>query len=175
MKFEKLTDSKIRIIFTLEDMLSHEISAQEFFANNTISQEVIQNVLNEAEKEIGFKTDDSKLLVEAIASSEGGCIFTITKLSPYTVLPGLSYIPHNCLLKFYDLNDFLDLCTYFKNMNNADVLNNFSLFLYNGIYYLNIAVTLPNTLFNALLEFGELIPHTYKIDGILQEYGKKII
>ena len=40
----------------------------------------MQDILNKAQKEIGFETGDSKLLVEAIMSSEQECTFTITKL-----------------------------------------------------------------------------------------------
>ena len=42
---------------------------------------MLQNMLNRAQKEIGFETGDSKLLVEAIMSSDEECTFTITKLN----------------------------------------------------------------------------------------------
>ena len=114
MRFEKLTNSKIRIIFSSEDMISNNVSVQNFLTDKSISQRILQSILLEAEKEIGFKTDNSKLLVEAL-SSDGGFIFTITKLSSYD---DLSLVNNSIkIFKFENFDNFLDLCTYLQNMN----------------------------------------------------------
>ena len=79
MKFEKITDTKIKIVLDINDIKLHNISTNNFF-NNSPSQKLLQIMLSEAEKEIGFKVDDSRLLVEAITNSNQEYIFTITKL-----------------------------------------------------------------------------------------------
>ena len=99
MKFEKITDSKIKIIFSLEDMNSNNISAKSFLSNSSVSQKILQNILKEAEKQVGFQTDDSKLLVEAIMSTGGGLIFTITKLSNHIKYNDFSILKLRKILK----------------------------------------------------------------------------
>lgn len=180
MKFEKLTNSKIRIIFTLEDMINNNVSAEGFFSDKLISQKILQSLLIQAEKEIGFKADDCKLLVEAISSSDGGVIFTITKLSTYDKinLKNKLNISPTLIYKFENFDNFLDLCTYLNNIDNIDLKNiskNFSLIVYNNEYYLySSSNEIPNCLINVFIEFGELISYTPTIDGLIHEYGKFI-
>ena len=81
MKFEKITDSKIKIFLDINDMQLHNVSSKTILDTSSSSQKLLQNLLTIAEQEIGFNTGDSKLLVEAIMSSEEECIFTITKLT----------------------------------------------------------------------------------------------
>ena len=174
MKFEKITDSKIRIFFTIEDMISNKISAQEFFSDSSISQRILQSVLTQAEKEIGFHADDNKLLVEAIASDEGGCIFTITKLFSYDN----SELHLGLFFKFENLEDFLSLCQSLKIMNfDINILyKNCSLFLCRSTYYLVIS-NVDNIPFNIVpifSEFGENLPYSPILEGLLNEYGKNI-
>ena len=80
MKFERLTDTKIRITLTLKEIQDNNISNEAIFTNSNNSQRLLQLMLNEAEEKIGFKTNDSKLLVEALAFSEQEYTFIITKL-----------------------------------------------------------------------------------------------
>ena len=178
MKFEKLTNNKIRIIFSLQDMKLNNISAQAFLSDRLISQKILQNILLEAEKEIGFKTEDSKLLVEAIKSPEGGFIFTITKL--VSQKDENVDTSSNMFIKFDNFDNFYCLCTYINNLNypkSQMLLKNFSLILYNGTYYLrifNFDNNLPTSVINALSEFGEVLPFSPELDGTLHEYGKII-
>ncbi len=170
MKFEKITDSKIKILFTLEDMNLNNISAKSFLSNNSISQKILQDVLIEAEKQVGFQADDSKLLVEAIMSTDGGLIFTITKLSNYLK------DDNSCdmIFEFDDFDNFLAFCTYLEDINDFNYLNVFS---YNNMYYLHIVFfdnILYDYFYNILIEFAKPISST-TFDGILNEYGKLIL
>ena len=173
MRFEKLTNSKIRIIFSSEDMISNNVSVQNFLTDKSISQRILQSILLEAEKEIGFKTDNSKLLVEAL-SSDGGFIFTITKLSSYD---DLSLVNNSIkIFKFENFDNFLDLCTYLQNMN-ITYSKDFSLILYNNSFYLyifNSDLSISSSFFNILIEFSDSIKYLAKLDGCLYEYGKII-
>ena len=80
MKFEKITDNKIKIIFTLEDMSINDVSVESFLSNKMLSEKVLQSIILEAEKQVGFNTENHELLVEALSTSDGGFEFTITKL-----------------------------------------------------------------------------------------------
>lgn len=115
MKFEKITDSKIKIIVSMQDMELNNISTENIFSNSTSSQKLLQSILNRAKKEIGFETGDSRLLVEAIMSSGVEYIFTITKLDDNQL-----YLEKNnnlFIFKFIYFDDFLALCTFLKNFS----------------------------------------------------------
>lgn len=173
MKFEKLNDNKIRIVLSSNDMSSNNISTDNVFSDNSISEKFLQDILYKAEKEIDFKTDDSKLLVEILKSFEGGLVFNITKFKEYNDI----YVCLNLMFKFNSFEDFLCLCTYLKNMSFFDFeqySSQFSLALYNNTYYLSISdyCQLPLNLLNALSEFGNLIDFSAKLDGLINEYGK---
>lgn len=70
MRIEKLTDNKIRIVLNLEDLKEKNIDLHSFMSNSPESQDLFYDVLDEAEKEIGFKTKDYKLMIESIAVPE---------------------------------------------------------------------------------------------------------
>ena len=69
MKIEKLTDNKIRIIVNLEELETKNINLDDFIMNNIESQKFFLEILNRAEKEIGFKTNNCKLLIETFSST----------------------------------------------------------------------------------------------------------
>ena len=54
MKFEKITDVKIKIILSLQDMELNNVSAENILSNSASSQKLLQNILLEAEKKNWF-------------------------------------------------------------------------------------------------------------------------
>ena len=84
MKIEKLTENKIRIILNIEDLESNNLDFDSVINNTPETQTLILSILNKAEKEVDFYTQDCKILVEAISSFDGNFVFTITKTSSYT-------------------------------------------------------------------------------------------
>ena len=70
MRIEKITENKIRIILNIQDLEEKNIDLHSFMSNSIESQDLFYEMLNKAEKEIGFKTKDYKLLIEAIAVPE---------------------------------------------------------------------------------------------------------
>ena len=167
MKFEKLNDSKIRIFIPNDDI---NFSANMFFSNSNVSQEVIQSILNKAKKSIGFETGDSELLVEAI-SSDSNFIITITKLTIYN---NHDMFSSNLIFKFDNIDAFLDfkdslIC--FKNFKYG--FETCSLILYNNYLYLYIFDSnIPSSFISLLSEFATQIEYSDKFDGILHEYGR---
>ena len=180
MKFEKITETKIKIILSLQDMESNNLSAENVLSNSADSQKLINTMISKAEEELGFKPDDSQLLVEAVVPSDEECIFTITKLSDDKIC----YPQHgNCFIfKFDCFDDFINLCNFLDNFSYLclnEISKNFSLVYYNNTYYLKfveskyscIVIDYIKTLFE---EFGKDVSHCAGIDGILNEYGKVI-
>lgn len=178
MKFEKLNDAKIKIIVSQKDMELNNLSVETVLSNSIDSQKLLDLMISQAEQEVGFNPDDSKLLVEAIASSDEECIFTITKLLDDKIC---CHQNGNCFIfKFDYFEDFINLCTFLKNFSYLclqEISKSFSLIYYNNTYYLkfiesecsSIVIDYIRTLFE---EFGNDVSHSAGIDGILNEYGK---
>ena len=180
MKFEKLTDTKIKIILSMQDMESNNLSVENVLSNSADSQKLLDIIISKAEAELGFKPDDSQLLVEAIVPSNEECIFTITKL-----LDDKMCFPqhdNSFIFKFDSFDDFINLCTFLDNFSYLclkEISKNFSLIFYNNMYYLkfveseysSIVIDYIKTLFE---EFGKDVSHSAGIDGVLNEYGKVI-
>ena len=135
MKFEKITDTQIKIILDIKDMELHNITNESIIATSTFPQKLLQTMLKTAEKEVGFKADASKLLVEATMPNNTECIFIITKLTTKTI----SSLDNSFVFKFDSFDDFIALCTFLNNLsdlNLKDFSENFSLIFYNNKYYL---------------------------------------
>lgn len=150
MQFEKINEDKIRIIFNLNDLKEKNVNYHDFMANSIATQKIFLDMLNQAEKEIGFVTTNYQLMIEALASSDGSFILTVTRskegmekpikklkakpklLQLNTPLPTLIY-------KFASFDDFYDLCFFIKEDDLIKVHKTFSkavLYKYNDMLYL---------------------------------------
>lgn len=180
MKFQKITDTKIKIILSLRDMELNNVSIDNIISNSESSQKLLQNIINMAEEKIGFNPGDSKLLIEAIQSISNEFIFTITKLPDKKIIHRNCY--NNFIFKFDSFDDFIKLCAFLKNsnyLNLKDFSKNFSLIFYNDTYYLQaIEVKSFSVLLDYLKiffsEFGKDVSSSSCIEGFLSEYGKVI-
>ncbi len=70
MQIEKITENKIRIILNMQDLQEKNIDLHSFMSNSIESQDLFYDMLDRAEKEVGFKTKDYKLIIEALAVPE---------------------------------------------------------------------------------------------------------
>ena len=148
MKFEKITDTKIKIFFSFDDMNKNHISKKILFSNNPFSQNFIQSILKIAEKTLDFKIEDENILVEILNYGDG-CVFIITKI----LTDFIENIGNSMFYIFNKFEDFLAFCTYIKNMNWS-FFESFSLFLLNSTYYLHSFNNISNNLDSILCEFS---------------------
>ena len=58
MKFEKLSDTKIRITVTIQDLIEKDIDFHVFMSNSVESQDILLDMLDEAKKQTGFNPED---------------------------------------------------------------------------------------------------------------------
>lgn len=188
MKIEKLTENKIRIILKLEELSNNNINLQDFMADNIKSQKFFINVLNQAEKEIGFKTKDCKLLIEAFSSLDDTFVFTITKfLNKKRKIVSFNKKQNklnleNPIYSFSTFEEFCDLCTYLdkSNLPLTNIAKKISLYLYNDTYYLafsnlNLNYKYFKKLFSYLSEFSNIIKNPKEFESKLLEHGTPII
>lgn len=68
MKIEKITENKIRITLNIDDLKEKNIDFHSFMSNSIEAQDIFIDMLKEAEEKVGFKTEDYKILLEAIAT-----------------------------------------------------------------------------------------------------------
>lgn len=193
MRFEKLNEDKIRITLTNQDLVKKHIDFHSFMANPIESQDLFLDMLNEAEKKIGFVTKDYKIRIEAIQLSDGDFVLTITRSLPevryYADKKKLHIKRKSANLKdnqaVYCFETFDDFCNFsnFLNNNNIEISNiakNISLFEYKERYYLtfyNINLHYSNfkRLFSSITEFGIYISNADLIKRKLIESGKIIM
>lgn len=194
MKIEKLTENKIRIILNTEDLEKNNVDIKSLINNSSQSQDLLLNILNKAEKEVGFYTKDSKILIEAFASSDGQIIFTITKFSPENVSNlsnkktltvkrrDLSLTNKVSTYSFNNFDTFCDFCdnlsfNIFKNLKS--LCKNISLYLYNDTYYLvlsniNVNCEFLKSFYSSLSEFATFVSNSINFQHKLLEHGKPI-
>lgn len=193
MKIEKLTENKIRFILNLKDLEENNIDYHSFMANSIETQDIFLDMLDKAEKEIGFITKNYKLMLEVIATSDGNFILTVTRISPEIEKNNIKKIQIKrklnnpmkplAIYKFDSFDCFCDFCIYLKTSplkNLIPKLKKSRLYKYKNFYYLvlqNISFSLENlkSLHITITEFAFFENNTDLFERKLIEYGKIII
>lgn len=183
MKFEKLTDNKIRVIFNTNDINKKSIKFEELLLATPKSQKFILSILDEAKEQLDFDTTGHKLFIESFLKDDGVIIFTITKYldSPKKKPANKRKPSEKCkVYKFETFDDFLDFKTFINNTPVVNIINkNSSLYNYNNTYFLLIDkfnsrnknyISFNNT----LLEFSNSVQNSALLKLKLYEYGKLI-
>jgi len=194
MKIEKLNDDKIRITLNLEDLKEKDIDFHTFMSNSIESQELFLDMLDQAEREVGFVTDNYRVMIEALAMSNGNFILTVTRL---TEKPAGTYKKKKVSIKrkatnldtkkaIYCFNSFDEFCGFCNFLKNSifkyldDFSNGASLYEYNEKFYLVLTdVKMNNNLLksfcSAISEFAHFVDSSDLFESKLLEYGKMIM
>ena len=194
MKIEKLNENKIRITLNLDDLNEKNIDFHSFMSNSIDSQEIFLDMLEKANKEVGFNTDDCKIMIEALAMSDGHFVLTITKYKTeeqkevssrkkFNIkrkIPNLNST--KTIYSFYSFDEFCDFC----NSIEKKVLRNISklsesaeLYEYNDVYYLiltNIDMEFKylKQFCSCITEFGNFVHNSDLFECRILEYGDVI-
>ena len=188
MRFEKLNDDKIRITLSREDLAKKDIDFHSFMSNSLESQELFFDMLDEAEKRIGFTTKDYLIRIEALAMSSGEFVITVTRSLPDKVKKKVHIKRKkqnmDALLAIYLFNCFEDYCSFLKFCKLNFKTNNFAkkimLYEYNGKYYLifdciNTGFASLKKLFSCITEFGTCVSNSEIFERMIFENGKLIM
>lgn len=196
MKIEKLNEDKIRITLNLEDLKEKDIDFHSFMSNSIESQDIFLDMLDKAEKEVGFYTDNSRVMIEALALKNGHFIFTITKfdykdekvsqkkktLHIKRKNPSINFT--KTIYSFESFDAFCDFCTFLRHTLSDEDISNFAkssdLYEYNSNYYLifsNININSINLdyICSAITEFAHFVNSSDLFERKIKEYGKLII
>lgn len=193
MKIEKITENKIRITLNLDDLKEKNIDFHSFISNSIEAQDIFVDMLREAEKQIGFKTEDYKILLEAIATVDGKFILNVTRIVPETDSPKKLKVSTKrkavkidkklAIYKFDSFDDFCSFASLLHNSNNNFLIKKIKksiLYLYKNQYYLTLTniladVDLLKTFCSLVSEFGTYINNSDLFEKKLSEYGKIVI
>lgn len=196
MKFEKLNENKIRITLNTEDLAEKHIDFHSFMSNSQESQNLFLDMLDEAEKKVGFITKDYKIRIEALAMSDGNFILTITRFgknveqatihSPKSrklriKRKSLDFSSKQLIYKFDSFDDFCSFAHFASKLQSFySIAKSMTLYAYKGSYYL--CITNINTehdnitqLYTLITEFGTYIDNSELFFSKINECGKVVI
>ena len=198
MKFEKLSDNKIRIILTMQDLTEKNIDFHSFMSNSIETQNILIDMLEEAKKETGFDPEDFNLKIEALAMADTNFVFTITKVCPdfavdektpkkkFTIKKK-SLTPSSTTQVVYLFNAFDDFCNFLLFLKRShftayinDLADSILLYYYKGNYYLlisyiNTEVASDIKFYANITEFAKYITNSKSFASKLIECGTLIM
>ncbi len=193
MRFEKLNENKIRITLSNEDLIQKDIDFHTFMSNSIESQDLFFDMLEEAEKEIGFVTKDYLIRIEALAMAGGNFVLTVTRSLPNTSVKNnkkkkvhikRKSLNNDATKVLYCFSDFEAYCSFLEFFNNnnfssSNLANSITLYEYNNLYYLllnGINLSYPDLrkVLLSVTEFGTFVSSSEVVCAKLLECGKLI-
>lgn len=154
MQIEKLSDNKIRIIFSIQELEKQNIDYHSFMSNSNQNNYIFTNLLCQAQKEVNFNTEHCKISVETFELSNGNFIVTMTKINnkKVTLKRKINKMHNNsCIYKFANIDNFCDFCNYLSQTPNKileKLENKNSLYCMNNEYFFIVN--------NLLLNYDEI-------------------
>lgn len=141
MKIEKLSDNKIKVTFSIQELKKHNIDYHTFMSNSTQNKYMFTSVLYKAKEELNFNTDNCKLSIETFELTNGNFILTITKSNNKKVIlkRKINRLHNNsCIYKFANIDNFCDFCNFLNSTPNTIIKklkDNNSLYFINNEYF----------------------------------------
>ena len=190
MKIEKLTDNKIRIIINIDELIEKNINPLKLSENNSQTQSLLKTILNEAEKQLDFKVQNCKVLIEAFSTTEDYIVFTLTKYKNEADSEKKLKIKRktfeknykNSIYKFKTFEEFSTFCTYCSNSPLNDLANlakTVALYEYKNNYYLILSEISTNfkytkLFYTSIAEFSDLVSNSRVFISELIEHGNVV-
>ena len=197
MKIEKLNENKIRITLNMDDLNERKIDLHSFMSNSIESQDIFLDMLDKADKEVGFNTDNCRLMIEALALKGGHFVLTVTKFehTEENTLPVKKRNLHikrksdapnsnKTIYSFESFDTFCDFCTFLRDTLNereiSKIAKTSDLYEYNSNFYLvlsEVDMSSPDLKYicSAITEFAHFVNSSELFERKLKEYGKLVI
>jgi len=196
MRIEKISENKIRIFVSFDDLEERDIDLSSFNYNSPETQELFWDLMEQAELELGFETHESQLCIEAVTDVEQGFVITITKIDDEGDFESIQkfiknrYRRNDLKIKkkpgsntstvlIYNLESFDDLCylcARLKPLYSGDS----TVYQCEGSYYLVLkrmddVEQYPAKIESIVSEYGDRILNIMFFEGYLNEYGTIMI
>lgn len=196
MKFEKVNDDKIKITLSSADLEANDIDFHSFMSDSSETQSLFLAVLDKAERDYGFSTDNCQLKVETLALDNGNFILTITRSRVPSTADGTTEkkkfkvsrkVPNlTSTSLIYRFNSFEDFCDFAKFVSASElpdidkVSKSSMLYCYNTYYYLifnNINAKYPQlkAVYSAITEFAKYVDYSDALAAKLHESATLVI
>lgn len=188
MRFERISNDKIKVNISNQDLQDNNIDSKKIMSNSDESQNLFLLVLEKAEEDIGFSTQNYSLKVETIALADGTFILTITRSKSNNNKEDEEEKENKSpkinadfqIYKFSDFDSFIDFVAFiskYKEIYSEEFSFNSSLYQYIDDYYLilnNVEEKNFKNLYSLVTEFSTYIESSTIFITKLQEYGKLI-
>lgn len=187
MKFNRISDDRLQIIITSEDLRQRNMKKMDLMPYNLGAQELFREILQKAAQVCGFYVqNDTQLMVEAYPINGDSLIMSITKLEEgeKTMNPNLQVAElidtmkhlvekeEASVYRFDDLEHVIEAC---EEMAHLPDLPSRLYKDHDGDYLLRLQLSEFNqqmTLYGRLVEYGVLVPLT---EAYLNEHATCII
>lgn len=189
MKFEKLSEYKLRVTVSNAELLENSNGdLNNFMSNPAKARKSFLEILDKAEDEVGFHIDNSRIRIDAKSMYNGDFIFTITKLIPKgskKVKPVKVPIQKDNTLvySFVDIEHFFNFCNFLKKQKInrlREFCKTIELYKYNGKYVLiclniNQNYRYLGMLYSGITEFGNFLTSQESVATLIKERGTLVI
>lgn len=194
MRFEKLSENKLRIIVSMKDLEEKDIDFHDFMSNSLETQDLFLDILEEAEEKVGFNTKNYRVKIEALAMTDMDFIVTITRMMPeaeknatkkkFKVRRKQSQTELNQAI--YRFNSFDDYCYFMQYLSQnhlstaVSVAKRILVYVYKEQYYLVLMDINPEykhikKFYSSIVEFATYMNHSTLFLAKLQECGSLVI
>ncbi|GAB2692592.1 genetic competence negative regulator [Paenibacillus thermoaerophilus] len=189
MKMERLSQDKIRIFLTFDDLLERGIQKEDMWREIPKVQELLSDMMEQAYSELGFDAS-GPLAVEVFALPAQGMVVIVTRSRLQSEPDAAEAIDEEEEDDVYEMEvtletsdtisyafrDFEELLRAAKRIHNLDIEAG-RLYAYKGHYILQIEPEdLPEDKYHALIallsEYGDVASVT---PAVLDEYGKTVM
>ncbi|MDX9871592.1 MAG: adaptor protein MecA [Clostridia bacterium] len=185
MKIRKISDDKVQIIITNQDLEERDFKKWEMMPISPKAQEFFQDILDMAYEECGFEIeDDAQLVVEAYPLSVDSFVVVMTKVQNH----GSEYA-NGFILNQQDSDDFppvergaeqvwnfpdLETCSQACARLENSYIEESLLYRYQDRYYLAVSI-LPDKQDEIAAILGEYAEWFPLDEVFLKEYGKTVV
>ncbi len=178
MQIEKINKNKLEVIINIEDLEENHISIQSFMSEAIEHQSLFLEILNFANKQVGFNLKNCEIIVEAFSvPSKNSFILIITRL-PNSYALYLSKMKYRKLqlnksfwFKFDTFETLCAFCNLFPK--NLEVIS--SLYLLEDNYFVHLNFSHLKDLIKVMLIGSEFSDCIYNNEYFIDENAKVII
>ncbi|WP_424766099.1 genetic competence negative regulator [Paenibacillus sp. sgz302251] len=190
MKIERLSQDKIRIFLTFDDLLERGIQKDDMWREIPKVHELFSEMMDQAYSELGFDAS-GPLAVEVFALPAQGMVVIVTRGKMHAhagertvedddtedeIYEMEVTLEHSDVV-MYAFREFEDVISVCKQLQASALTEDGRLYSYNGKYILALEPALietsrHNAVIALLAEYGEATSVTF---AMLEEYGKVIM
>jgi len=196
MRIERISDNKIRIFVSYDDLEERDIDLDAFNYNSPETQELFWDLMEQAEIELGFDAQESQLCIEAVSDTDHGFVITITRIEEEAEFESIQKFIKNryrrkdlsakkksqkicSTLLIYAIEGFENLCRLCSLINPL-YSGRSRAYVLDSTYYLVFSgaegnVTNQKQCDSILSEYADKMQSVVFLEGYLNEYGKKLV